>query len=246
MVFLLLALGLSAGFISGFFGIGGGSVIVPVLMFFGFGVKEAVGISVVQMVFTSIFGSFLNHKHGHLKLKDGLVLGLGGAFGAFGSGFVIKLISENVLIFTFGGLLLFSIYRFFRTPMLSDEKEKSSPLLYFIMGAMAGVVAISLGVGGAIFLVPIMVGFLHVNIKKAVSMGLFFVVFSSVSGFISLSLNGLINYKLGLIVGITSLFGTYFGTMLSHKLEKQKQKKLLLILYIVMFLIIAYEFMEKM
>lgn len=247
MTFLLLSiLGVLAGIASGFFGIGGGSIIVPILMAFGFGIKEAVGISVVQMVFSSVYGSFLNHKQGLLRLKDGIFLGIGGAVGAFGSGFVVKLIPEWILVATFAFTLLFSIFRFFKSPLGAEKSEKNSPILFFVAGAFTGVIAISLGIGGAIFLTPIMVGFLHVDIKKAVSMGLFFVVFSSISGFLSMSLNGLINYKIGLILGVSSLIGAYFGTKLSFKIEKKLQKKLLLILYIIMFIAVLTELLETL
>ena len=58
----LLAFGLITGFTSGFFGIGGGSILIPMLLVAGFAMKEAVAISIMQMVFSSIYGSFLNSK----------------------------------------------------------------------------------------------------------------------------------------------------------------------------------------
>ncbi len=237
-ILALLALGLGAGFASGFFGIGGGGIIVPILMLFGLGIKEAVGISVMQMVFSSLFGSYLNHKKGFLQLKDGLFLGLGGASGAVLSGFIVKVLSEFTLTMVFASALLFSIYKFFLSSPQSKEKEINSPVLFYLIGLSIGSVAISIGIGGAMFLTPILVGFLHVELKKAVSMGLFFVIFSSISGFISLSYNGLVNYELGLIVGLGSLVGAYFGTKASHAIEKNLQKKLLMALYISMLCVI--------
>lgn len=242
---LFLILGICAGFTSGFFGIGGGSIIVPILMFFGFPFKEAVGISVVQMVFSSVFGTFINHKNGLLKLKDGAFLGFGGFFGAMSSGIILKVIPERVLIFIFALVLLFSIYRFFHAPIQTNEKEKGSVTIFFTLGVFVGAIAISLGIGGALFLIPILVGFLHIDMKKAVSMGLFFVVFSSISGFISLSLNGLINYQMGFLLGFSSLIGAYYGTKASIKINKQLQKKLLLILYVVLFFIVLVKSFES-
>lgn len=247
MTYLVLIFsGVLAGFASGFFGIGGGSILIPILMFAGFSFKEAVGISVVQMLFSSLFGSFLNHKKKVLNIKDGVYLGMGGSFGALGSGFVVKIVDEKVLIGTFAFMLLFSMYRFFASPLAVQKSEKNSPILYFALGFFVGIIAISLGVGGAIFLTPIMVGFLHVDIKKAVSMGLFFVVFSSVSGFISMSINGLIDYKYGFILGFSSLIGAYFGTKISHSIDKKLQKKLLLALYVIMFVMVVGEFIQNL
>ncbi len=243
---LILLLGVLVGFIAGFFGIGGGGVLVPILMLFGYSIKEAVGISVMQMVFSSLFGSYLNYKKGLLNVKNGIFVGLGGASGALLSGLIVSFTPEIVLIFTFTCTLLFAIYRFFQTSIQTDEKEKGSPILFYLIGLFIGAIAISLGIGGGMFIAPILVGFLHVDIKKAVSMGLFFVVFSSISGFISLSLNSLVNYQMGLILGLGSLLGAYFGTKLSHSIEKGLQKKLLLGLYITMFLVTLSKLIEKM
>ncbi len=56
----LAIFGIITGFTSGFFGIGGGTILVPLLLATGFVMKEAVAISIMQMVFSSISGSFLN------------------------------------------------------------------------------------------------------------------------------------------------------------------------------------------
>ena len=57
-VFALI--GFVSGIAAGFFGIGGGVIIVPCLLFFGIGMEYAIGISIVQMIFSSVFGSVLN------------------------------------------------------------------------------------------------------------------------------------------------------------------------------------------
>lgn len=62
MEFELLTFGLITGFTSGFFGIGGGSILIPMLLVAGFAMKEAVAISIMQMVFSSIYGSFFKLK----------------------------------------------------------------------------------------------------------------------------------------------------------------------------------------
>ena len=81
-----LIIGIIVGFASGFFGIGGGTLLVPILLYLGFNFKEAIGISVTQMMLSSMFGSYLNYKKGLLKIKNGLLLAIGGALGAFFSG----------------------------------------------------------------------------------------------------------------------------------------------------------------
>ncbi len=229
----LSVLGLVIGFISGFFGIGGGTLLVPALLYYGFEIKYAIGISVMQMTFSSIFGSYLNLKNGRFKIKDGLVLGIGGFVGAQGSGFLVNHLSSHILSMVFLFSVCLAILKFFKSSPESDLPEVESKLLLFIVGVFVGLIAISVGIGGGLFLTPILVGFMNYDIKKAISMSLFFIIFSSVSGFISLSQFGYINYEVGSIVGVSSLLGVFFGVKLSGNLDKKRHKTALLSLYFV-------------
>ncbi|MDX1296432.1 MAG: TSUP family transporter, partial [Sulfurimonadaceae bacterium] len=69
MIFELALIGIGVGVLSGFFGIGGGTILVPALLLMGFDMKTAIGISIVQMVFASVYGSYLNSKKGTLDIK---------------------------------------------------------------------------------------------------------------------------------------------------------------------------------
>ena len=90
-----VCLGLFVGFLSGFLGIGGGAAAVPILVFLGFDVKYAIGVSVLQMVFSSVYGSLLNIKNKNVDLKPALVLGIGGFCGASASGFIVASLSTK-------------------------------------------------------------------------------------------------------------------------------------------------------
>lgn len=233
-LYALPFIGVAVGFISGFFGIGGGTVIVPVMIAFGYDVKTAIGISIMQMLFGAIFGSVMNYRAGLLRLNNGIYLGLGGLFGASLSGYIVKvappIVLECVLLATF----VFSIYRLYRTPASESLSENGSNLLLFLVGVFVGAIAISIGIGGAVFITPILVGFLGYDIKQSASMGLFFVVFASFSGFISMSLHGQVAYVEGALLGLGALVGVYFGTKTTHKTDKAALKKWFLLLYLVM------------
>jgi uncharacterized membrane protein YfcA len=240
-----LFIGILTGFFSGFLGVGGGTILVPILLFIGFGLKEAIGISVTQMMMSSIYGSFLNYKKGLLNIKNGLSLALGGAVGASFSGFIVKALSKEVLGAVFLTLVLIAIIRFFISiPEPKTEPPIDNKKLFFI-GMFVGCIAISVGVGGAILITPILVGFLKYRLKTTVSLSLFFVVFSSMSGFISQSLAGHINYKEGFLIGFGSLIGTYFGVKLYHKIDTNIHKKVLLLWYIFVFFAMIYKLYLK-
>ena len=75
-------LGIITGITSGLFGIGGGMIVVPVAVAFSMDAREAVAMSVMQMIFASVFGSWLNYKKGKLDPREGALVGLGGLLGA--------------------------------------------------------------------------------------------------------------------------------------------------------------------
>ncbi|NLK66723.1 MAG: sulfite exporter TauE/SafE family protein [Campylobacteraceae bacterium] len=235
MTIVLFAIfGTFVGIVSGFFGIGGGSVVVPTLLMMGYDIKAAVGMSIMQMVLSSMFGSVMNYRAGKLELNEGIIVGIGGLVGASFSGFVVRNIPNIYLEIGLTLILFISIVKFF-VAQPQAEKQIDSKLLLFIIGVFIGVVGVSMGIGGGVLLTPILVGFLGYDVKKAVSMGLFFVMFSSISGFISMSLNGLVDYKYGFLLGVGSLVGVYFGVKMAHRVERGLQKKLLLALYIILF-----------
>ena len=231
-MFELSVLGLFVGLLSGFFGIGGGTILVPLLLILGYETKIAIGISVVQMVFSSIYGSYLNNKKGTLDISMVLVIGVGGFIGALLSGYIASYFNDRALELLFLSFAIFALLRlFFKTHEHREQKEVSRAALLSI-GVPLGALSMTIGVGGSIILVPILVGFLHVPLKKAISAGLFFVVFSSISGLISHSLEGSVEYKSGIIIGIASLVGVYIGIMLKDKVSAKVQKNLLVLFYL--------------
>ena len=99
--FHLVLIGVITGFFSGFFGIGGGTVLIPMLIYYGFDMKSSVSISVMQMVFSSVYGAFLNLKRYLDRFKDGLFIGVGGVLGSFNSSLIVSFIDEVHLRYFF-------------------------------------------------------------------------------------------------------------------------------------------------
>ncbi|MFA7084147.1 MAG: sulfite exporter TauE/SafE family protein [Arcobacteraceae bacterium] len=243
MIFELLTFGILTGFISGFFGVGGGMVLVPLLLFASFDMKQAVAISIMQMVFSSVFGSFLNFKNKLLQMKEGLIIGIGGFLGGLQSSFILKTLSSQTLQYLFVAVVLFAIYKVGFTK-LSDAPttvKKHNPYMLFILGIIIGMIAMSIGVGGSIMLTPILVGFLYYNIKEATSLALFFIIFSSIAGFISLSISGQMLFYEGFIVGTASLVGVYFGIKAKAITQIKSYKTYTIVMYVVILLSMLYK-----
>lgn len=98
----LLLVGLVAGISSGFFGIGGGIVLIPLLVFvFGFSQQTANGTSLVALLLpVGLLGALAYYHAGKISLehvKSGLVIALGIFLGTyFGARFAVSL-SDAVL-----------------------------------------------------------------------------------------------------------------------------------------------------
>ncbi len=243
MEILLALVGSGIGTLSGFFGIGGGTVLVPVLLLMGFDFKHAVGISIMQMVFSSIYGSYLNIKKGTLEFGEGLFVGFGGFLGGYLSGYLSPLIPDRVLQIIFIGFVLFALLRMFfsKTHIDNSSSKTLSKWLLFIIGVGIGVIAVSIGVGGAIILIPLLSGLLHYPVKKAVSAGLFFVVFSSVAGFIGRLMHSQIDLLNGTIIGLGSLVGVYLGVLLKERVDNHQHKRFITIMYLIILMVMVYK-----
>jgi uncharacterized protein len=81
-VFLLLGLGGAAGLLSGMFGVGGGFLATPLLIFVGIPPAVAVASQANQVVANSISSLQVHWRRGNVDLRMGLVLLLGGMIGS--------------------------------------------------------------------------------------------------------------------------------------------------------------------
>ncbi len=108
----LLAIGLTAGFLAGLLGIGGGVVLVPAMvLILAFDQHVAQGTSLVVMIPAALTGSYTHHRNGRLVLRDAAWLGAGGILGAIlGSAFALSM-EDTLLQRLFAAFLVISAIR---------------------------------------------------------------------------------------------------------------------------------------
>jgi uncharacterized protein len=82
-IFVLLGLGAAVGFLSGVFGVGGGFLLTPLLIFIGVPPTVAVASSANQLVGASVAGVLAHWRRGNVDFKMGYVLLAGGLAGSF-------------------------------------------------------------------------------------------------------------------------------------------------------------------
>ncbi|MEI1251970.1 sulfite exporter TauE/SafE family protein [Rhizobium aouanii] len=81
-IFIILGMGAAVGFLSGMFGVGGGFLITPLLIFYNIPPVVAVATGANQVVASSISGAISHFRRGSLDVKLGTVLLVGGLAGA--------------------------------------------------------------------------------------------------------------------------------------------------------------------
>lgn len=241
MTIELVALGVSVGALSGFFGIGGGTVSVPLLMSLGFGIKEAIGISVMQMVAGSLMAAWVHNKKKTYAIRDIKYFGFGGFFGAIIGAVLVKVLDETLLGWAFLSIVAFTLVRMAISLPQPNRPEIVNRPLYTVIGSGIGLFSGMLGVGGAILMTPILVTFMGFELKKASAIGLFFVIFTSVSSFVTLGLLGMLQWQAGIIMAISSLFGIGLGIYLVHKIQLNHYKRVLVAFYSIIFCLTAYK-----
>ena len=125
----LALIGLSAGFLAGLLGVGGGVVMVPAMvLFLAFDQHVAQGTSLVVIIPAALSGSWTHHRNGRLFLRDALLLAAGGVIGAaFGSVFALS-IDDVLLRRLFGVFLMATAVRILVSKGVLRRRRAEDPL----------------------------------------------------------------------------------------------------------------------
>ena len=108
MIAEAIAAGLAAGVVSGMFGVGGGVIFVPALVFiYDVGQVEAEATSLIAIVPVALVGAWRQHGYGNVRVREGLAVGVLAAFGAFGGVALANALPERTLEIGFAGLMVF-------------------------------------------------------------------------------------------------------------------------------------------
>lgn len=94
-IFLILALGLFTGFLAGMFGIGGGFLSTPLLIFNGIPPAIAVSTSANQIMASSVSGVLAHLRRGNVDIKMGVILLIGGFFGSSFGVWIFRILQKT-------------------------------------------------------------------------------------------------------------------------------------------------------
>jgi len=230
--------GLFAGILAGFLGIGGGTVLVPLLVSMGYAPVQAVATSSLAIIVTATSGSMQNWLMGTLSFQRVIYLGLPALVTAPVGTYVANYVRPDILLFGFGLFLLLNIFLVeVRKRILSDAEGPLSPgpsiperhqpfdpvLARILTGSTAGLMAGMFGVGGGVIMVPLQIILLGETIKVAIQTSLGAIVITAISACVGHGLQNPDNLLLlpGLVLGLGGLVGSQISTRLLPKLPDE-------------------------
>ncbi|PLX78171.1 MAG: hypothetical protein C0616_15370 [Desulfuromonas sp.] len=197
---MFAGIGISAGFLAGLLGIGGGILLVPLFLWAfplaGYSadilVHAAFATSLAIILPTSISSTAGHRKRGNVDWHEVKYLALGGIAGSVAGAWFASLLNGNSLQFAFGVMqILVSIKMFRSRRYLPPERNSlTPPLSLFLVGSAGGCFSAFFGVGGGVVAVPLMVIALQLPIHRAVGNSSALIVISSLSGALSYVIHG--------------------------------------------------------
>lgn len=237
--FLIGALGLITGFVSGLLGIGGGIIMAPLLLYIPplFGLKPlsmhiVAGLTIVQGLLGCLAGALTHRKYNFVSDKLSFWMGSSIFIAAMAGGAGSRLVSSQALLFVFAGLAFVAAFL-----MLIPEKERNEKpdvaILKFNrfraittasgVGLLGGLV----GQGGSFILIPLMTSYVHIPTRIAIGSNLAIVLLSSLAGFIGKAVTGQIQWLMTIPIALTVIPAASLGGYISPKIPVQGLRRFL-------------------
>lgn len=233
-LFIFAGGGLVAGILAGFLGIGGGTVLVPLLVALGYQPVEAVATSGLSIVITAISGSVQNWRMGYFSWQRVIGIAFPAVVTAQLGAYLAELFAPYMLLLAFALLLILNIYLVELRKRLSARQKQElqeavgeaptqesgikATISRIVTGSLAGVLAGLFGVGGGIIMVPLQILLLGERIKTAIQTSLGVIIITAVSATVGHGFRGNVLWVEGLLLGTGGLLGAQFSTRILPKL----------------------------
>ncbi len=213
---ILFLLGSMGAFLSGFLGVGGGIVYIPILDYFlgklGFSddnlVKAILANSLFTIIFSGSVSSYKQYKLGNFYPREILYTAITGMVTAVLMTMLIKSgtwYSKSVFNYVFASMLLVIALRmFFAAVQNFNTSNTIKPLGYYVTGFFAGIITAMSGLGGGVIMTPAFTDVLKLDIRKAsaISNGVipFFAVAVGILNLTTPSTQTVSNWQVGYII----------------------------------------------
>lgn len=224
---------------------GGGSILtVPVLVYIlNFNPIIASSYSLFIVGLTSTFGTLINLKKGNVDLKTGVLFAIPSLVSVYitrtyivhsipeilfhNSSFTIT--KDLFLMVVFALVMFFAAVSMLRTPKInSTESFEKKPNGYFIILQIfsVGIVIGLIGAGGGFLIIPALIHFAKLPIKKAIGTSLLIIASNSLIGFSGDVQNINPDWSFLFKFAAFAMSGIFIGIYLSRYFKEQSLKKI--------------------
>ena len=251
---LIVALGGLVGLLSGLFGVGGGFLTTPLLIFYGIPPTVAVASATTQITGSSVSGVHAHMRRGGVDLKMGGVMIVGGAVGSLVGAGLFRLLQNSgqidlvigflyvILLGSIGGLMLkdaLVALGWIELPEMPDRPRHNrwiaslplrwrfyssglylSPLAPLVLGFVAGIMTVLLGIGGGFILVPAMIYLLGMAARVVVGTSLVMILaVSAVTTMVHAMTTQAVDIVLAGLLLVGGVIGAQYGAHLTTRLK---------------------------
>jgi uncharacterized protein len=239
MEYLGYILATLVGISLGLVGSGGSILAMPILVYI-FGVEPilATTYSLFIVGMTALVGGVKNYFSRNVDLKTALFFGLSSVISVLlVRRFLLTMIPDN--LFSIGNfiltknifiMVLFAIFMIAASynmikPIAVSSSEKSSKIQLFLLGILVGALTGILGAGGGFLIIPALILFANLEMKKAVGTSLIIIAANALIGFFgSMNMNRPFEFDFLFLFTCLSIIGMFIGIYLSKKIDGTKLK----------------------
>ncbi len=222
-VITCIAIGLAAGLLSGLFGVGGGTVIVPLLLLFlRFEQRLAAGTSLAAIVPTATVGVVSYAVHGSVAWIPALILAAGAVVGAQIGTWLLARLPQNALRWGFIGFLLVVIVMLFVVVPSRDAELELTVLVVVALaglGLFTGIMAGLLGVGGGVIVVPALMFLFGTSDLVAKGTSLLMMIPTAISGTVGNIRRRNVDLPAAALIGVAACTTTALGAWIATLLD---------------------------
>lgn len=218
-----LGIGLLAGLMSGLFGVGGGTVIVPLLvLILKFDQRLAAGTSLAAIVPTATVGVISYAVHGSVDWIAAILLAAGAIVGAQIGSYLLPRVPITALRWGFVAFLGAVIVTLFLVVPSRDAELVLDALTVvglLALGVVTGILAGLLGVGGGIIVVPALMLVFGASDLIAKGTSLLMMIPTAVSGTIGNVRRGNVDLVAAALIGLAACTTTALGAWIAVQVD---------------------------
>lgn len=245
----LVLVGVGIGVLSGMLGIGGGTIMIPVLRLgYGLNAFMSTATSLFAIIPISLAGAIAHIRARSCLPKLGVLLGVAGATTS-SAGVYLGSVSPTWLIMVVAAIVIaYSAFTMLSKALRMGKKPASSEsgnvranapvassdaepcafgftrrnvVLAVIIGLIAGFASGYVGVGGGFIMVPLMMAWLGIPMKRTSGTSLIAIIILAIPGVIQQAFLGHIDYLAGIMLCVGAIPGAVLGAWLVPRVPER-------------------------